>query len=109
MNIHIFISIVAPNANPYIRRVLPASILYPPIVNPYSNGLPMGYYSYAKIQFSLISTTEFTAAADGGYVPPAVINDIKQIPGARFDWVRKRWTFAIKSHYALQVRSILKF
>lgn len=91
-NIKSISTIKAPQPNPG-HRILPTIAV--PVTN--------YQYGYAHISFSLLSTTEFTAIADNGFIPLNIISTLQRAPGGRFDWNMKRWVFPLSSHDMLQV------
>lgn len=58
---------------------------------------------YLKVTFSLVSVQEFTARVDTGAVSLEILDLIRRIPGAKFDWEKKRWMFPLAAHDNLQV------
>jgi hypothetical protein len=55
------------------------------------------------VTFSLINIKEFTARVDSGKIKIELLNLLQKIPGAKFDWDKRRWVFPITSHDSLQV------
>lgn len=61
------------------------------------------YNPNATIVFSLANTREFTAKAEGGSLPSATLQTLKNVAGVRFDDEKKRLLFPLSEHDKLQV------
>jgi hypothetical protein len=56
-----------------------------------------------NVNFSLINADQFTARVESGSVTSALIQFLRSIQGAKFDWDLKRFCFPITLHDQLQV------
>jgi hypothetical protein len=81
----------------------PADKYQPPAPSTSSYTQSYNYNPNATISFSLANTREFTAKAEGGSLPSATLQTLKNVPGVRFDDEKKRFLFPLSEHDKLQV------
>lgn len=58
---------------------------------------------YAKVTFHLLNSAEFTVRTLSLRITHPILTVLKQVPGVRFDWDKKRFVFPISEHNKLKV------
>jgi hypothetical protein len=81
----------------------PGDKYQPPAPSAPSYTQSYNYNPNATISFSLANTREFTAKAEGGSLPSATLQTLKNVAGVRFDDEKKRLLFPLSEHDKLQV------